>query len=121
MDQWTGTLSKIAPQSRLCVKSWTILYSDVALNWLGKAPAGQDMRQRSGHLDWQITTAIITAITAILIAILANRFTFFNSKSQIKQNEKKNQEDLKIKFERIREGGESHIKQTYELSTAMHK
>ena len=57
MDQWTGTLSKIAPQSHLCVESWTIPYSDVALTWLGKPPAGQDMRQQSGHLDWQITQA----------------------------------------------------------------
>jgi len=115
MDQWTGTLSKIAPQSRLCVKSWTILYSDVALNWLGKPTAGKDMRHRSGHLDWQITTAIITTITAILIAILGNIFTFFNSKSQIKQNEKKNQEELKINLDRFREGWVTDLQTTYEL------
>jgi len=73
------------------------------------------MRQRSGHLDWQITTAIITAIIAILIAILGNIFTFFNSKSQIKQNEKKNQEELKINLDRFREGWVTDLQTTYEL------
>src|SRR5450755_2592442 len=69
MDQWTGTLSKMAPQSRLCVKSWTISYSDVALNGFGKPPAGQDMRQRSGHLHWQITKTMWSAHEETMILL----------------------------------------------------
>jgi hypothetical protein len=55
MDQWTGTLSKIAPQSHKCVKSWSILLSEMVLNWLYKPTAGHLMRQQPGQLDCQIT------------------------------------------------------------------
>jgi hypothetical protein len=66
-------------------------------------------------MDAGIITAIITAIAAILVAILGNIFTFFNSKSQIKQNEKKNQEELKISLDRFREGWVTDLQTTYEL------
>lgn len=66
-------------------------------------------------MDAGIITAIITAITAILVAILGNIFTFFNSKSQIKQNEKKSQEDLKTSLDRFRQQWVTDLQTTYEL------
>jgi hypothetical protein len=55
MDQWTRTLSKIAPQSHKCVKNWSILLSEMVLDWLYRPTAGHLMRQQPGHLDCQIT------------------------------------------------------------------
>ena len=54
MDQWTRSLSKIAPQSRICAKSWTVLLSGAVLNWLVEPTAGQDMCRQQGQIDWQI-------------------------------------------------------------------
>lgn len=66
-------------------------------------------------MDAGIIAAIITAITAILVAILGSIFTFFNSKSQIKQNEKKSQEDLKTSLDRFRQQWVTDLQTTYEL------
>jgi len=55
MDQWTRSLSKGAPQSRLCVKSRTILHLDAALNWLSRPTAGQDICHWRGQNRCQIT------------------------------------------------------------------
>src|SRR2546430_13197574 len=57
MDQRTQSLSKVAPQSRIYVKSRTISLSGVALNWSHKPTAGQDMCHQRGHFDCQITYA----------------------------------------------------------------
>jgi flagellar basal body-associated protein FliL len=82
-----------------------------------KQNRGYEKQQKIGGIpmDAGIITAIITAIAAILVAILGNIFTFFNSKSQIKQNEKKNQEELKISLNRFREGWVTDLQTTYEL------
>ena len=66
-------------------------------------------------MDVAIITAIITAIAAILVAILGNVFTFFSSRGQIKQNEKKSQEDLKISLDRFRQEWVTDLQTTYEL------
>jgi|SRR5450755_2168515 len=53
MDQWAGNLSKVALQSRLCVKSRVLPYSDMALDWLVKPTTGQVMCHQRGHFEWQ--------------------------------------------------------------------
>src|SRR5450755_2284512 len=58
MDQWTRSLSKVAPQSRICVKTWTLPYSGQAFDRLYRPTAGQDMRHQRGHFQWQTTPAI---------------------------------------------------------------
>src|SRR5260370_17245628 len=58
MDQWTRSLSKGAPQSRLCVKSRTILHLDAALNWLSRPTAGQDICHWRGQNRCQITQVL---------------------------------------------------------------
>src|SRR5450759_23166 len=55
MDQWAGNLSKVALQSRLCVKSRVLPYSDMALDWLVKPTTGQVMCHQRGHFEWQTT------------------------------------------------------------------
>src|SRR5450755_1256951 len=55
MDQWTRSLSKVAPQSRICVKTWTLPYSGQAFDRLYRPTAGQDMRHQRGHFQWQTT------------------------------------------------------------------
>src|SRR2546427_219873 len=55
MDQWTRSLSKVALQSQICVKSRAIPLSGAVLNWLYKPTAGQDMRHQKGQIDCQIT------------------------------------------------------------------
>ncbi|HEY1353159.1 MAG TPA: hypothetical protein VGF67_26390 [Ktedonobacteraceae bacterium] len=66
-------------------------------------------------MDVGIITAIITAIAAIFVAILGNIFTFLSSKSQIKQNENKTREELKVGLDRFREGWITDLQTTYEL------
>ncbi|HEU5382409.1 MAG TPA: hypothetical protein VFV38_43915 [Ktedonobacteraceae bacterium] len=66
-------------------------------------------------MDAGIITAIIAAITAILVAILGNIFTFFSSKSQIKQNEKQSREDLKTNLDKFRREWVTDLQTTYEL------
>jgi hypothetical protein len=66
-------------------------------------------------MDAGIITAIITAIAAILVAILGNIFTFLSSKSQIKQNESKTREELKVSLDRFREGWITDLQTTYEM------
>jgi hypothetical protein len=56
------SLSKIAPQSRICVKSWTVLLSGAVLNWLVEPTAGQDMCRQRGQIDWQITTCMVCSV-----------------------------------------------------------
>src|SRR5450755_3810252 len=58
MDQWTRSLSKVAPQSRICVKTWTLPYSGQAFDRLYRPTAGQDMRHQRGHFQWQTTLFI---------------------------------------------------------------
>src|SRR5450755_3354674 len=59
MDQWTRSLSKVAPQSRICVKTWTLPYSGQAFDRLYRPTAGQDMRHQRGHFQWQTTDAVL--------------------------------------------------------------
>lgn len=66
-------------------------------------------------MDAGITTAIISAIAALLVAILGNIFTFFSSRDQIRQNEKKSQEDLKAGLDRFRQEWVTDLQTTYEL------
>src|SRR5450755_4269644 len=61
MDQWTRSLSKVAPQSRICVKTWTLPYSGQAFDRLYRPTAGQDMRHQRGHFQWQTTYRVRSA------------------------------------------------------------
>ena len=67
MDQWTRSLSKVALQSQICVKSRAIPLSGAVLNWLSKPTAGQDMRHQKGQIDCQITEGLLLqkAATAV--------------------------------------------------------
>lgn len=66
-------------------------------------------------MDVGITTAIIAAVAAIFVAILGNIFTLFSSRDQIRQNEKKSQEDLKTSLDRFRQEWVTDLQTAYEL------
>src|SRR5450755_1694000 len=67
MDQWTRSLSKVAPQSRICVKTWTLPYSGQAFDRLYRPTAGQDMRHQRGHFQWQTTDIYEDGVVAYIL------------------------------------------------------
>lgn len=62
-----------------------------------------------------MNVAIITAVAAILVAILGNIFTLLSSRAQIKRNEKKSQEDLQTSLDKFRREWVTDLQTTYEL------